>query len=64
MMAICQLKIKSAIRSRTIAVEIVPVLCGTAFKNKGVQAMLDAVVDFLPSLLTFLTSRVNLKMIT
>ena len=41
--------LKSAIRSRTIAVEIVPVLCGTAFKNKGVQAMLDAVVDFLPS---------------
>jgi len=41
--------LKSAIRSRTIAVEIVPVFCGTAFKNKGVQAMLDAVVDFLPS---------------
>ena len=41
--------LKNAIRSRTIAVEIVPVLCGTAFKNKGVQAMLDAVVDFLPS---------------
>ncbi len=41
--------LKNAIRIRTIAVEIVPVLCGTAFKNKGVQAMLDAVVDFLPS---------------
>ena len=41
--------LKNAIRSRTIAVEIVPVLCGTAFKNKGVQAMLDAVIDFLPS---------------
>ena len=41
--------LKHAIRTRTIAVEIVPVLCGTAFKNKGVQAMLDAVVDFLPS---------------
>ena len=41
--------LKNAIRNRTIAVEIVPVLCGTAFKNKGVQAMLDAVVDFLPS---------------
>ena len=41
--------LKHAIRTRTIAVEIVPVLCGTAFKNKGVQAMLDAVIDFLPS---------------
>ena len=34
---------------RTIANEIVPVLCGSAFKNKGVQAMLDAVVHYLPS---------------
>ena len=34
---------------RTIANEIVPMLCGTAFKNKGVQAMLDAVIDYLPS---------------
>lgn len=38
-----------AIRIRTIACEIQPMLCGTAFKNKGVQRMLDAVVDFLPS---------------
>lgn len=38
-----------AIRTRTIACEIQPMLCGTAFKNKGVQRMLDAVVDFLPS---------------
>ncbi|MCS5710262.1 elongation factor G [Candidatus Berkiella aquae] len=37
------------LRTRTIANEIVPVLCGSAFKNKGVQAMLDAVVQFLPS---------------
>ncbi len=37
------------IRVRTIACEIQPMLCGTAFKNKGVQRMLDAVVDFLPS---------------
>ncbi|VVE34816.1 elongation factor G [Pandoraea anhela] len=37
------------IRLRTIACEIQPMLCGTAFKNKGVQRMLDAVIDFLPS---------------
>ena len=37
------------LRTRTIATEIQPMLCGTAFKNKGVQRMLDAVIDFLPS---------------
>jgi len=37
------------LRMRTIATEIQPMLCGTAFKNKGVQRMLDAVIDFLPS---------------
>ena len=37
------------IRTRTISTEIQPMLCGTAFKNKGVQRMLDAVIDFLPS---------------
>ncbi|GAB1263643.1 elongation factor G [Aurantivibrio infirmus] len=42
-------EIKAAIRKRTIANEIVPVLGGSAFKNKGVQAMLDAVVEYLPS---------------
>src|ERR1700704_4734025 len=42
-------EIKKGIRSRTINNEIVPMLCGTAFKNKGVQAMLDAVMDYLPS---------------
>jgi elongation factor G len=41
--------IKKCLRIRTIASEIVPMLCGSAFKNKGVQAMLDAVVDYLPS---------------
>ncbi|MBU6218139.1 MAG: elongation factor G [Burkholderiaceae bacterium] len=41
--------IKLGIRTRTIAAEIQPMLCGTAFKNKGVQRMLDAVIDFLPS---------------
>jgi elongation factor G len=41
--------IKRALRTATLANEAVPVLCGTAFKNKGVQSMLDAVVDFLPS---------------
>ncbi|HJQ52426.1 MAG TPA: elongation factor G [Gemmatimonadaceae bacterium] len=42
-------EIRHAIRSATVGNYIVPVLCGAAFKNKGVQAMLDAVVDFLPS---------------
>ncbi len=41
--------IKKALRQRTIDGEIVPMMCGTAFKNKGVQAMLDAVVEYLPS---------------
>ncbi|MCC6868727.1 MAG: elongation factor G [Burkholderiales bacterium] len=42
-------EIKTALRKRTIAGEIVPMLCGSAFKNKGVQAMLDAVLDYLPA---------------
>ena len=42
-------EIKLGLRTRTIACEIQPMLCGTAFKNKGVQRMLDAVIDFLPS---------------
>ncbi len=42
-------KIKLGLRTRTIACEIQPMLCGTAFKNKGVQRMLDAVVELLPS---------------
>ncbi len=41
--------IKKGLRQRTIAGEIVPMLCGSAFKNKGVQAMLDAVIEYLPS---------------
>lgn len=41
--------IKKGLRIRTIATEIQPMMCGTAFKNKGVQRMLDAVIDFLPS---------------
>jgi len=44
-----QWEIKSAIRKATIEGKIVPVLCGSAFKNKGVQPLLDAVVDYLPS---------------
>jgi len=42
-------EIKKAIRKGTISVEIVPILCGSAFKNKGVQPVLDAIVDYLPS---------------
>ncbi len=42
-------ELMSALRARTIAGEIVPMLCGSAFKNKGVQAMLDAVINYLPS---------------
>ena len=42
-------EIKNGLRARTIAGEIVPMLCGSAFKNKGVQAMLDAVLDFMPA---------------
>ncbi len=42
-------EIKAGLRMRTIASEIVPMLCGSAFKNKGVQAMLDAVVEFMPA---------------
>jgi elongation factor G len=41
--------VKKGIRKRTIANEIVPMLCGSAFKNKGVQAMLDAVIDYMPA---------------
>ena len=42
-------EIKLGIRTRTIASEIQPMLCGTAFKNKGVQRMLDAVIEFMPA---------------
>ena len=42
-------QIKQGLRIRTLANEIVPAICGSAFKNKGVQSMLDAVIDYLPS---------------
>ena len=42
-------EVKLALRTRTIAGEIVPMMCGTAFKNKGVQAMLDGIIDYMPS---------------
>src|SRR5207247_3959782 len=42
-------EIRAGIRKATIALKIFPVICGSAFKNKGVQTMLDAVVDYLPS---------------
>ena len=44
-----QEKIRAAIRKATIANEMVPVVCGTSYKNKGVQKMLDAIVDYMPS---------------
>jgi len=46
---VTEAEIKRALRKGTLAFDFVPVLCGSAFKNKGVQPMLDAVVDFLPS---------------
>jgi len=47
--ALTEAEIKQGLRKRTIANEIVPMLCGSAFKNKGVQAMLDAVIEYLPA---------------
>ena len=46
---ISEAEIRSAIRNGTLSLKIVPILCGSAFRNKGVQPMLDAVVDYLPS---------------
>jgi elongation factor G len=46
---VTEAEIKRAIRKGTLAFDFVPILCGSAFKNKGVQPMLDAVVDYLPS---------------
>ena len=47
--SISELEIRSALRTATIDAKIVPVLCGSALKNKGVQALLDAIVEYLPS---------------
>ena len=47
--ALSESEIRACLRKRTIANEIVPALCGSAFRNKGVQALLDAVVDYLPA---------------
>ena len=47
--SISEAELRAAIRKATLALKIVPIVCGTAFRNKGVQPMLDAVVDFLPS---------------
>ncbi|MBK1708622.1 elongation factor G [Marichromatium gracile] len=47
--ALSEDEIKAALRTRTLNNEIVPMMCGSAFKNKGVQAMLDAVLDYMPS---------------
>ena len=50
-------KIRAAIRKATIANEMVPVTCGTSYRNKGVQKPLDAIVDYMPSPWTFRPSR-------
>ena len=47
--SLTEAEIKLGIRTRTIASEIVPMMCGSAFKNKGVQAMLDGVIDYMPA---------------
>ncbi|TXG95989.1 MAG: elongation factor G [Nevskiaceae bacterium] len=47
--ALTEEEIKAGLRQRTLALEIFPMLCGSAFKNKGVQAMLDAVIEYLPA---------------
>jgi elongation factor G len=46
---VTEAEVKVALRAGTLAFDFVPILCGSAFKNKGVQPMLDAVIDFLPS---------------
>ena len=46
---ISQAEVKAAIRKGTIANEVVPVLCGTAYRNKGVQMLLDAIIDYMPA---------------
>jgi elongation factor G len=50
---ITEQEIKAVLRKATIELKIIPVLCGSAFKNKGIQKLLDAVIDFLPSPLDF-----------
>ncbi len=47
--ALTEEEIKAGLRQRTLALEIIPMMCGSAFKNKGVQAMLDAVIELLPA---------------
>ena len=47
--AVTEAEIRSALRRNCIGIKLVPVVCGTAFKNKGVQTLLDAVIDYLPS---------------
>jgi elongation factor G len=52
-------ELKAAIRAATVAMKLFPVVCGSAFKNKGVQPLLDAVVDYLPSPLDIPTTMAN-----
>src|ERR1700751_2046846 len=46
---ISEAELKAALRRATVKMKLFPVICGTAFKNKGVQPLLDAVIDYLPS---------------
>jgi elongation factor G len=50
-------KIRAAIRKATVAVHMIPVTCGTSYRNKGIQKLLDAIVDYLPSPLDIPPSR-------
>jgi len=52
-------EIRAGLRERSIRNEIVLCMCGTAFKNKGVQALLDAVIEFMPSPIEMRTSRAS-----
>ena len=54
-------ELRASFRKATIALKIFPVICGTAFKNKGVQTLLDAVVDYLPSPLDAGESKASIR---
>lgn len=55
---ITEAELKTALRKACIACELMPVMCGSAYRNKGVQKLLDGVVEYMPHLQTFPQSRV------